>query len=459
MGPGIPDAGYDPSIEAKLAGMGFGSGTRSRRPSSVAPMGMMGGPGGGPDLTYGGAPFGPPGANGAGMRPSVSPGPGGIIPPGAGPPGGAGIMPGAAGGGMDGYTRDRRISQRSMRDNINAIGGLPGLGGLGAGLGAGLNPAAAGAGAGAGSYIRSPNGQVIPLGDAVSPQRTPISQIPPSPGHGLGRSSPYGAPTYGGLPGGAAAGAGMGGQAGPIVPAPAAQANISQYTAAQAFARPLNPGSRFSPFKPFPIFNNMDEMYEMLPEIPPLPAALVDHDVLFEDWARWMTVSGFALIVTLTLVSELTSCVPILRILLAPGNKLVTILAGLPPAAPLGALGCLSKLGITTFSSVVPFTSASPKHGDGATGALEGIADTSLNWSTTILKMMAMTSRAKMMTMTNFTMREMMGAITVLGNDRRGDDVRKLTIDLFATLSPRALELVAVAYLRAMEATHDKHMM
>lgn len=373
MGPGIPDAGYDPNIEAKLAGMGFGSGPRSRRPSNAAPMGM-GGPGGGPGLGYGGgAPFGPP-VNGAGMRPSVSPGPGGMMPPAGGGPGGVGIIPGAAGGGMDGYTRDRRISQRSMRDNINAAAALPGLGGLGGGLGAGLNPAAAGGGPGGGGYIKSPNGQVIPLGEAVSPQRTPISQIPPSPGHGLGRSSPYGAPTYGGLPGGAPGG-GMGGQAGPIVPAAAAPANISQYTATQAFARPANPASRYSPFKSFPIFNNMDEMYETLPEVPPLPAALVDHDVLFEDWARWMTVGGFVLNLMHALVSEST---PILRILLPPGNKLTPILAGLHPMAPLGALRCLSKLGITTFSSAVQSTSASPKHEDGIIGVLEGAADTGL---------------------------------------------------------------------------------
>ena len=350
MSAGVPDAGYDPNIEAKLAGLGFGNGTRSRRPSNAASMGM-GMPGGPHEQTYGGAPFGAPpngapfgappngapfgappngppfgappngapfGApppNGGGMRPGMpqGPGPGGIIPTGAGAPGGpvpGGIIPGAAGGGVDGYMRDRRISQRSMRDGMNAAAGLPGLAGLGAGLGGGgLSPSAAGgvpgagpgAGPGSGPYMKSPNGQFMPLGDQVSPQRTPISQIPPSPGHALGRRSPYAAPTYGGLPPGAPPGVppgappGVGG-AGPIVPAggpPSAQASIGQYGAAQAFARQPSPGSRYSPFKPFPIFNDMEEMYDTLPEVPPLPAALVDHDVRFEDWARWMTVSNY----------------------------------------------------------------------------------------------------------------------------------------------------------------------
>ena len=320
MSAGIPDAGYDPSIEAKLANLSYGGGPRSRRPSNAGPMAMgMGMPGGPPD-PYGGppAPFAGPASNGPGMRPGIPQGPGGIIPPGAGAGGPGGIIPGAAGGGMDGYTRDRRISQRSMRDSMNPAAGVPGLGGGlggpglggpgmggpgmggpglgGPGFGGGLTPGAAGAPGGpaaGGPYIKSPNGQVMPLGDGVSPQRTPISQIPPSPGHALGRRSPYAAPTYGGLPPGAA---GVGPQAGPIVPAGAPggpPANITQYSAAQAFSRPLNQASRYSPFKSFPIFNDMDEMYNMLPEVPPLPAAIVDHDVQFEDWARWMTVSSY----------------------------------------------------------------------------------------------------------------------------------------------------------------------
>lgn len=71
---------------------------------------------------------------------------------------------------------------------------------------------------------------------------------------------------------------------------------------------------------------------------------------------------------------------------------------------------------------------------------------------------MTMTSQVKMMMMTIFMMR-MMDAISVLGNDRRGDDVRKLAIDLLVNLSPRALELVVVACPEAMEATHDQDMM
>lgn len=288
MGGGIPEAGYDPAIEAKLADMGFPSGPRSRRPSNTtgAPNTV--------DLTYGGAPFGA--ANGAAMRASGSQSSAGMMPTPAGGMvglgGGGGIIP----GGPDGYSRDRRVSQRSRRESFSGGPGMPGGGLGGGGLGANLAPGGPGMPGGGMPYMRSPNGQIVPLGDpnmGASPSRMPISQIPPSPGRGLGRGSPYNAqPTYGGLPASAA---------GP-------QANISQYTAAQAFARPPNPTVRFSSFQPFPIFNNMDEMYEMLPEVPPLPAALVDHDVLFEDWARWMTVSSDSLILQLPPVAD-QSCV------------------------------------------------------------------------------------------------------------------------------------------------------
>lgn len=55
-------------------------------------------------------------------------------------------------------------------------------------------------GASPSAYMKSPSGQIVPLGESVSP-RASISQIPPSPGRaglGHGRSSPPGAATAGG---------------------------------------------------------------------------------------------------------------------------------------------------------------------------------------------------------------------------------------------------------------------
>jgi hypothetical protein len=44
----------------------------------------------------------------------------------------------------------------------------------------------------------------------------------------------------------------------------------------------------------------MDEIFDMLPDVPPLPALLVDHDVQYTDWGRWMTVSCLTILSSLS---------------------------------------------------------------------------------------------------------------------------------------------------------------
>ena len=181
----------------------------------------------------------------------------------------------------------------------------------------GLQPGFPGVGPGAGGpgsvYLKSPamgGGGMIPGENPMPSPNTPISQFPASPYHSgrkSGRESPYSQHGYGdrgdrggmpGMPGmamipGAGGMMGGGGGMGGMPPRSPGGQSIAGYSAAQAFARPPAQGLTYGPFKAFPIFNDMDELYDMLPDVPPLPAALVDHDVQFNDWARWMTVSPF----------------------------------------------------------------------------------------------------------------------------------------------------------------------
>lgn len=63
----------------------------------------------------------------------------------------------------------------------------------------------------------------------------------------------------------------------------------NNYPQTRAFEREPSRSVPYTPFESFAIVMDMDELLEMLPEVPPLPAALVPHDVLHEDWARYMS--------------------------------------------------------------------------------------------------------------------------------------------------------------------------
>jgi len=97
-----------------------------------------------------------------------------------------------------------------------------------------------------------------------------------------------GMPGAGGMPGG---GVGMPGRLGANAvgyPGPGPAAGVG-YTQTLAFEREPNRSLTYPPFETFAIVMDMDELIEMLPEVPPLPAALVPHDVLHDDWARYMS--------------------------------------------------------------------------------------------------------------------------------------------------------------------------
>ena len=206
-----------------------------------------------------------------------------------------------------GYVRERTISNSGNRPGD--ILGVPYPGAAGPGMVPG--PAFAGAANGVG-VMPVPGGGIMPdrartpYGGSnggsnrsypASPSRVPISQIPPSPNSNINNL----APMYGGAPSGASPYAQpgtipngppglMANGAMPTYSNPAAPGGMP-FTQGHPFTREPNPVMPYAPFPSFDIVTDMDELLELLPEVPPLPAALVSHDVLHEDWARYMSVS------------------------------------------------------------------------------------------------------------------------------------------------------------------------
>lgn len=62
---------------------------------------------------------------------------------------------------------------------------------------------------------------------------------------------------------------------------------------APSFSREPNRAQAYTPFESFPVVYDLNDMISLLPSLPPLPAVLVPHDVLHEDWGRYMNVSVF----------------------------------------------------------------------------------------------------------------------------------------------------------------------
>ncbi|KAF9507188.1 hypothetical protein BS47DRAFT_1351908 [Hydnum rufescens UP504] len=104
-----------------------------------------------------------------------------------------------------------------------------------------------------------------------------------------GGGMPKGGMPGSGMPGGGMPGGGvMPGRLGSNVPGYSGPACCAAYSQPLAFEREPNRNLAYQPFDPFVIVMDMDELIEF-PEIPPLPAALLPHDVLHNDWARYMS--------------------------------------------------------------------------------------------------------------------------------------------------------------------------
>ncbi|KDQ07755.1 hypothetical protein BOTBODRAFT_48603 [Botryobasidium botryosum FD-172 SS1] len=147
------------------------------------------------------------------------------------------------------------------------------------------------------SYPPSPNQvPMAPGSSAGPPGYGPGSEYGRSPAafrHGNspqpGPGSAYGGDGYAssrsGVPRGAYSESGA--------PHPAAYSESGSYSmrgrgSPPSFNREPNRAQAYTPFESFPVVYDLNDMITLLPSLPPLPAVLVPHDVLHDDWGRYM---------------------------------------------------------------------------------------------------------------------------------------------------------------------------